>query len=688
MLCVVSLGILSVPAAQAGDSVLPDELIVNVGCVSNIGTNVTLVLQKRSVRSDTYALVLETKDGNQEVAPFPVRTYRGYVREDPILRVNASINPDGSLTAVFSEGSGIVQLIENQTIAIPPGKGTPVMSVGNKVLPFDKAPVRKALAAGEYAMPHYVMRRARFTLYVDKSCIDTLEGNVELAVAQAEQRINAGDFVYARDINVAWELNTLVLIYREGGPAGLKPLRAIDLKHPDRASEKGATMRVKARGNVCMGGHAFVTSTGGGSGGVLLHEVGHAFGTSHHLDQGDCMQGCSEFIGPHNTQVMLWGVEKNSNYLPVVYSGALPPRALDDFANTRKDQPVTIDVLANDYDGNGDGLSIQKAGPRGDKGGAVVVGDDKRKLVYTPAPGFVGQDHFTYTVVDGTGAGNRTGSVNVDVRVEGGLATHLSFETVTVKEVRQKRRVFLETLFPNLGPYGGEATGSYVEPLAGQGVVGSSILCKGDAFAQVNIADAGNPGRGSLSASVWILYIQPVGPAGVIIEKGAVAYSFAHDFVQSGWAIGHGKEGKGFKFMGNTAGGKPEDHFSLQSEDKILTNTWYHLVMVMDREAKKLRAYVNNKEVTASPTTAAIPEGVIEYWTPLRLFNAIVWKKGGWQAFPAVMDEVKIFTGALTPKQVAELYAEGKNAKAPNVSKPVKPEPVSGPTPAKADEDE
>ena len=176
----------------------------------------------------------------------------------------------------------------------------------------------------------------------------------------------------------------------------------------------------------------------------------------------------------------------------------------------------------------------------------------------------------------------------------------------------------------------------------------------------MDLTDAGDPGRESLSASVWVLFPQsPKG--GVILCKSA----YGAKTLISGWAIACAEGG--FSFIGSTVRLSLDGsgNFEVHSEAPIQPNTWYHLVMVMDRQAKKLRAYVNDEEVTASKATANIPDGVIEYYTPLRLFNGSGWKS--WGAPPMLVDEVKIFTKALTPKEVAELYAEGKNAPVPKL---------------------
>lgn len=86
------------------------------------------------------------------------------------------------------------------------------------------------------------------------------------------------------------------------------------------------------------------------------------------------------------------------------------PTPANDSATTTAGTPVTVDVLANDTDPNGDTLTIADFGD-GANGKVTQVGG---KLVYTPVAGFTGTDTFTYTVTDP--AGNRnTATVTVTV---------------------------------------------------------------------------------------------------------------------------------------------------------------------------------------------------------------------------------------------------------------------------------
>ena len=87
------------------------------------------------------------------------------------------------------------------------------------------------------------------------------------------------------------------------------------------------------------------------------------------------------------------------------------PVALDDAASTDNLTPITIDVLANDSDLEGDALSITDINLIGTAGSVTNNGTN---LTYTPAAGFSGTDTFTYTVSDGNG-GSATATVAVDV---------------------------------------------------------------------------------------------------------------------------------------------------------------------------------------------------------------------------------------------------------------------------------
>ncbi|MGF1522503.1 MAG: Ig-like domain-containing protein [Leptolyngbyaceae cyanobacterium] len=87
------------------------------------------------------------------------------------------------------------------------------------------------------------------------------------------------------------------------------------------------------------------------------------------------------------------------------------PVAADDTATTLANEAVTVDVLGNDTDADGDALSVESVGEA--TNGTVVINDDGT-VTYTPAADFAGTDSFTYTVTDGGLTDTATVSVTVD----------------------------------------------------------------------------------------------------------------------------------------------------------------------------------------------------------------------------------------------------------------------------------
>jgi len=76
-----------------------------------------------------------------------------------------------------------------------------------------------------------------------------------------------------------------------------------------------------------------------------------------------------------------------------------PPIARDDVAYTRSGTPVSVDVLANDTDADGDRIMLTGVSDVS-AGRATVVG---RRVVWWPPTGFLGAATLTYAVADGKG---------------------------------------------------------------------------------------------------------------------------------------------------------------------------------------------------------------------------------------------------------------------------------------------
>jgi hypothetical protein len=90
-----------------------------------------------------------------------------------------------------------------------------------------------------------------------------------------------------------------------------------------------------------------------------------------------------------------------------------PPLARDDYKGTPQATAVSIPVLVNDVDVDGDPLAVAGVSP----GSHGVTTTDGRSVTYSPDPGWTGTDFFTYTVTDGHG-----GSDSATVAVAVGIA--------------------------------------------------------------------------------------------------------------------------------------------------------------------------------------------------------------------------------------------------------------------------
>jgi hypothetical protein len=88
-----------------------------------------------------------------------------------------------------------------------------------------------------------------------------------------------------------------------------------------------------------------------------------------------------------------------------------PPVAQADSATTLEGTPVTIDVLANDSDPDGDPIRISASSLPGN---GTLTFPNGLTIIYTPNAGFTGTDGFTYHIVDGRGG---VASANVLVTV-------------------------------------------------------------------------------------------------------------------------------------------------------------------------------------------------------------------------------------------------------------------------------
>jgi len=108
------------------------------------------------------------------------------------------------------------------------------------------------------------------------------------------------------------------------------------------------------------------------------------------------------------------------------------PKAKDDTATTEYERAVSIDVLANDSDADGDDLTIDFI-TKPDNG---TLQELNEKLLYTPNNGFSGEDTFTYTITDGELESTASVTVTVKEQEEVNQAPTAKDDTATTKYER------------------------------------------------------------------------------------------------------------------------------------------------------------------------------------------------------------------------------------------------------------
>ena len=122
--------------------------------------------------------------------------------------------------------------------------------------------------------------------------------------------------------------------------------------------------------------------------------------------------------------------EENLNNIPSEPHSNQAPSAVTDEPETPYDTPILIDVLANDFDSDGDTISITEVDDFLSIGGSAKI--HQGQVLYTPKSGYSGTDSFTYTIEDSSGI---TDSATVSVTVKKRLAKATDDNFTTAENV-------------------------------------------------------------------------------------------------------------------------------------------------------------------------------------------------------------------------------------------------------------
>ncbi len=429
----------------------------------------TLLLVRHSNRSEDFRLLVQVEDGSLvDVPPPPVSTYRGLIAEDPTWNLAATLLPTGlKLCARRTDGSA--WYIEPMRVINPRARRSQHLVYTQSDLTLgsgfcgteqlDIAPV--STPTSNSSVGSGCFREAQIAFDADYENFLLNGSDISATSLNIEASLNAVNDMYAREVAISHVLTQVIVRSVEPDPyPSFVPGTLLDSFRLHWNSQQSGVTRDMAHlatgkemdgniiglawvGVVCNQAWSYgLTQYNLGFGGivsVLAHELGHNWNAPHCLDFSCVIMcgGCMQF-GPITTQVVL-DFRDNVGCLDTTngHATAVPPKVRNE--SLELDGPVTIDVLANDFDGNCDPLVIQSFDAIS-SGGAVVTlspgtGPDGRdELVYTPSETFEGLDTVSYEVADGTGLSTE-GLISIELYDDfADLALHYRFDETSGSE--------------------------------------------------------------------------------------------------------------------------------------------------------------------------------------------------------------------------------------------------------------
>ncbi|MEM7248332.1 MAG: LamG-like jellyroll fold domain-containing protein [Acidobacteriota bacterium] len=630
----------------------PEVLLVEVG----EGEGPTrLRLHRHSLRSEDFRLLSHRDGVLTEVAPPPSRTYRGTVDGEPDSLVLASLGRGGLTADVLTSSTGTdwsIRPTADGAHRIGPFEETPPdeLRCGVEGTVIDGEPTidggrRGARRAGG---DDCTMSVAQIAFDADNAYHVQLGDSLDLTLERIEWMMQRVDVVYARDVQVTYEVTAIVVredpFYVADGDAGavLDEFREHwntshgdierDMAHLMTARDTPGIAGLAWVGVVCTD-LAYAWSNDWEP--IIAHELGHNWGAGHCQDpvappheNNILCGGGGMWIGPVVRDIV--HAHRDSRGCLDTRVGphleAVPPYADRDVLSLTRDElasrgEITLDVLANDVDANCDELSLVSfdtvtalCGRVECSVGTGPFGRDE--LTYHPPAAFVGRDEFTYVITDTTGL-SHLGVVTIDSGVpeligywpldetEGELAADLT---------RWARDGVLE---------GGVSFTTDSEP----GVLGNALSLGADG---VSVTLGGGQVEPPWTAALWVMRRANENTSGVLLDAGGSSLRL--------------EQWNGTGRVGFTRYGVNDWAFAHSAP----LDTWQHLCFVGTEAETSL--WVDG--VFSESIEASIP-------LPLQ-------RLGRDGTVRAVVDEVRAYSRALEADEIAALVAGGGPAESPS----------------------
>ena len=315
-----------------------------------------------------------------------------------------------------------------------------------------------------------------------------------------------------------------------------------------------------------------------------------------------------------------------------------PPNAVPDEAFTTAGAPLNIAVLANDSDdGTPLPLFLESVTPP-TFGSAVISGD---QVLYTPPPGFLGSDSFSYTISDGLSSA----SAGVTVEVIPATSTiWLPFDETTGSTAR-------DALGRPLGILAGFSTPDWV---AGKQAGGLRFFQDGNADSVVLPGNKGITGTAARTVSFWIHANadQGSGIRPTLLSWGGSNSTTAG--VRFDINLNHTS---GYRLRGefNSSG----VNFTTPARSDLRAAGWVHCAIVVPQNATVSQILCYLDGVPASATIEPTGSGTTAINTALANDVTIGnWATDNGRPFRGMLDEVRIHSRALSAAEIGALAAQ------------------------------
>jgi len=403
------------------------------------------------------------------------------------------------------------------------------------------------------------------------------------------------------------------------------------------------------------------------------HEIGHNMGLGHgeQTDNNNQLQEPGTHMSNMQARKTTRRLQAGSKFKPArTLTDAMPPAAFKDYLSVYQDESASVAVLANDYDANGEELSIAAFDATTAQGGQVT--QQGNLLRYTPPAGYIGVDQFTYTVTDGS---LRTvGPVQIQV-LRNGLTGDWNMEAITsdhnVTDASGDNNHLSALELSALSS--GLALADVREASNSNHAMTMALMASAakaeDALGHSLLPHKLDPGHKSFTASMWVKYNEISG-ARLLMGKSS---NGPNNMEYGGWEIR--SNGTAVEMQVNFRDRLMVNNQAVIRADNALSNgVWQHLVMVIDRdggsESGELRGYLNGVALAdpvafpqgAGPIMAAMTSSGYGGGSPFRVGghahlncsgegNAKVCELAAGQAF----DDVKIYHKALSEAEIQAL---------------------------------